>query len=155
TATSSGALARLGTLAPSLRESERKIADYILARPEEIIYLSVTELADRTDTSEATVIRFAQRLGYSGYAALKIALTMDRRDGAGPLLSDLGPDTDLTSLKRKIIQVNIESLNDTAQLLDDGALAQAVDALATARRIEAYGVGGSAVVARDAYFMLM
>jgi len=145
----------LGTLVPSLRESERKIADYILASPEEIIYLSITELADRTDTSEATVIRFAQRLGYSGYAALKIALTMDRRDGAPPLPSDLRPEAGLTSLKRKIIQANIESLNDTMQVLEDEALAQAVEVLTNAARIEAYGVGGSAVVAHDAYFMLM
>ena len=50
-ASPSGALARLGTLVPSLRESERKIADYIVANPEEVIYLSVTELADRTHTS--------------------------------------------------------------------------------------------------------
>jgi RpiR family carbohydrate utilization transcriptional regulator len=154
-ASPSGVLARLGTLLPSLRESERKIADYILAYPEEIIYLSITELAERTDTSEATVIRFAQRLGYSGYAALKITLTMDRRDGAPPLPSDLTSEVGLTSIKRKIIQANIESLNDTAQVLDDEALAQAVDALTNAARIEAYGVGGSAVVAHDAYFMLM
>ena len=151
----SGVLARLGTLVPSLRESERKIADYILANPEEIIYLSVTELADRTDTSEATVIRFAQRLGYSGYAALKITLTIDRRDGAPPLPSDLKPEAGLASIKHKIIQANIESLNDTAQVLDDEALAQAVEALTNAAHIEAYGVGGSAVVAHDAYFMLM
>jgi DNA-binding MurR/RpiR family transcriptional regulator len=148
-------LARLGTLAPSLRESERKIADYILTHPDEITYMSITELAERTYTSEATVIRFAQRLGYSGYAALKIALTIDRRDGAVPLPSDLRPEAGLAALKRTIIQVNIESLTDTAQLLDDDALAQAVAALISARRIEAYGVGGSAVVAHDAYFMLM
>ncbi len=152
---STGVLARLETLVPSLRESERKIAGYMLAHPDELIYLSVTELADRTDTSEATVIRFAQRLGYAGYAALKIALTIDRRHGATPLASDIGPETDLASLKRKIIQVNIESLNDTDQILDDTALGKAVEALAGARRIEAYGIGGSAVVAHDAYFMLM
>ena len=150
-----GVLATLATLAPSLRESERKIADYMLAHPDEVIYLSVTELADRTDTSEATVIRFAQRLGHPGYAALKIALTIDRRESAAALPSDLASEADLTSLKRQIIQVNIASLNDTAQLLDDAALAQAVEALAGARRIEVYGVGGSAVVAQDAYFMLM
>jgi DNA-binding MurR/RpiR family transcriptional regulator len=155
TINSPSVLARLGTLAPSLRESERKIADYILTHPDEITYMSITELAERTDTSEATVIRFAQRLGYSGYAALKIALTIDRRDGAVPLPSDLRPEAGLAALKRTIIQVNIESLTDTAQLLDDDALAQAVEALISARRIEAYGVGGSAVVAHDAYFMLM
>src|SRR3954453_3586129 len=98
-ASPSGVLARLGTLVPSLRESERKIADYILARPNELIYLSVTELADRTDTSEATVIRFAQRLGYAGYAALKIALTIELRESTPPPSSDLAPETDLAMLK--------------------------------------------------------
>lgn len=150
-----GVLARLGTLAPSLRESERKIAGYLLAQPQELIYLSITELADRTGTSEATVIRFARRLGYSGYAALKIALAGEQRVGSPELPGDLDREADLSSLKRRVLQVNIESLNDTAQLLDDTALAQAVEALSTARRIEAYGIGGSAVVARDAYFMLM
>ena len=147
-------LARTATLAPVLRESERKIAEYVLAHPDELIFLSITELADRTATSEATVIRFAQRLGYPGYAAFKIALAMARRADV-PSPGDLGPETDLAALKRTILAVNIESLKDTAQLLDDAALAQAVEALNNARRIEAYGVGGSAVVAQDAYFMLM
>jgi DNA-binding MurR/RpiR family transcriptional regulator len=148
-------LARLTTLVPSLRESERKIADYMLARPNELIYLSVTELAGRTDTSEATVIRFAQRLGYAGYAALKIALTIELRESTPPLSSDLAPESDLATLKRRIIQVNVESLNDTVQMLDDTALGEAVAALSTAGRVEVYGSGGSAVVAQDAYFMLM
>lgn len=147
-------LARTATLAPVLRESERKIAEYVLAHPDELIFLSITELADRTATSEATVIRFAQRLGYPGYAAFKIALAMARRTDV-PSPGDLGPETDLAALKRTILAVNIESLKDTVQLLDDAALAQAVEALNNARRIEAYGVGGSAVVAQDAYFMLM
>jgi DNA-binding MurR/RpiR family transcriptional regulator len=148
-------LARLQTLVPSLRDSERKIADHVLSRPDEVIYLSITELADRTDTSEASVIRFAQRLGYPGYAAFKIALTIDQRDSARPLASDLGPQSDIASLKQTILRVNSESLKDTAELLDDAALASAVQALAAAPRIHAYGIGGSAVVARDAYFMLM
>lgn len=150
-----GVLARMATLLSSLRESERKIADYLLVHPDDVIYMSITELADRTDTSEATVIRFAQRLGYPGYAALKIALTIDRRDSAAPLPSDLGPETNLSTIKQKVIQANIESLHDTAQLLDDTGLSAAVEALMGAGRIEAYGVGGSAVVAQDAYFMLM
>lgn len=150
-----GVLAKVGTLHPSLRESERKIADYLLGHSDEIIYLTITELADRTGTSEATVIRFAQRVGYPGYAALKIALTIEQRNSAAPLASDLAPEADIGALKRRIIQVNIESLNDTMQLLDDAMLQQAVDALMAARRVEVYGIGGSAVVAQDAYIMLM
>lgn len=156
-AVTSGAsvLARLQTLVPNLRDTERKIADYILSHAEEVIYLSITELADRTDTSEASIIRFAQRLGYAGYAALKIALTIDRRDSAAPLPSDLEPGADIAALKHTILRVNSESLRDTAELLDNTALSNAVEALMGARRIDAYGIGGSAVVVHDAYFMLM
>src|SRR5690242_15604708 len=118
-ATGASMLARLQTLVPNLRDTERKIADYVLAHAEEVIYLSITELADRTDTSEASVIRFAQRLGYAGYAALKIALTIDRRGNAAPLPSDLGPGADIASLKHTIFRVNSESLKDTVELLDD------------------------------------
>lgn len=148
-------LARLDTLAPSLRESERKIAEYVLAHPPEVVHLSVTELADRTGTSEATVIRFAQRLGYEGYAALKIALALDLHAGAAVLPGEVTAGDDIVAIKRKVIQVSIESLQDTAQLLDDDALARAVEALVRAPRIEVYGVGGSAAVAQDAYFSLM
>jgi RpiR family transcriptional regulator, carbohydrate utilization regulator len=148
-------LARIDTLAPSLRESERKIAEYVAGKPSEVVYLSVTELADRTGTSEATVIRFAQRLGFNGYAALKIALALDLRSAAATLPSELKPESDLGSIKQQVIQISVDSLGDTAQLLDDAALARAVDALLAARRIECYGVGGSAAVAEDAYFALM
>ena len=54
---SSGLLARLASVLPSLRESERKIAEYVLAHASEVVYLSITELADRTGTSEVTSTR--------------------------------------------------------------------------------------------------
>jgi DNA-binding MurR/RpiR family transcriptional regulator len=150
-----GVLARLASLLPSLRESERKIAEYVLANAAEVVFLSITELADRTGTSEATVIRFARQLDYSGYAAFKIALALDRRAAATSLPTELTATGDVAGIKQRVLQLSIESLRDTAQLLDDSALERAVDALVAARRIEIYGVGGSAVVAQHAYMAFM
>jgi DNA-binding MurR/RpiR family transcriptional regulator len=150
-----GVLARLGSLLPSLRESERKIAEYVLANASEVVYLSITELADRTSTSEATVIRFARALDYSGYAAFKIALALELRAAAVRLPSELAGSSDAASVKQRVLQLSIESLQDTAQLLDDDALERAIDALAVARRIEIYGVGSSAVVAHKVYATFM
>ncbi|MBI3971971.1 MAG: MurR/RpiR family transcriptional regulator [Chloroflexi bacterium] len=150
-----GVLARLGSLVPSLRESERKIAEYVLAHAGEVVYLSITELADRTGTSEATVIRFARRLDYTGYAALKIALALEVRAAAATLPTELAGSNDAASVKQGVIRLSIESLRDTAQLLDDRALEQAIAALAAARRIDIYGVGSSAVIAGRAYATFM
>src|SRR6185437_6228901 len=112
-------LARLETAAPSLRDAERKIAHYILAQPNDIVHLSITELADRTDTSEATVIRCARRLGFPGYAALKIALALDLHASAPPPAGAPTADDDLPAIKYKVIESSIESLRATARLLDD------------------------------------
>ncbi len=148
-------LARVDALAADLGAAERKIAEYLLTCPTDIVYLSITELADRTDTSEATIIRFARRLGYSGYAALKIALALDLHASAPPLPGELSPDDAITTIKAKVINAGVESLRDTAQLLDDAALTRAVDALVGARRIEVYGVGSSAAIAQDSYALFL
>jgi DNA-binding MurR/RpiR family transcriptional regulator len=148
-------LARLDSLLPSLRESERKIAEHVLANAGEVVYLSITELADRTSTSEASVIRFARALDYSGYAAFKIALALELRAAAVRLPTELATSYDAATIKQRVIHLTIESLHDTGHLLDDLAVEQAVAALAAAPRIEFYGVGGSAVVARYAYATFM
>jgi RpiR family carbohydrate utilization transcriptional regulator len=148
-------IARLATLAPSLRESEQRIADYVLANPAELPYLTVSDLADRTGTSEATVIRWSQRLGFSGYSALKIALALELRAGSDGAARTNEQPTDLGTIKRTVVDLNVESLRDALQLLDEAELARAVDALVRARRIEVYAVGGTAIVAQDAAFTLM
>ena len=51
------ALLHLQTHYSTLRASEKRIADYILSRPDEIIYLSITSLANECHTSETSVIR--------------------------------------------------------------------------------------------------
>lgn len=150
-----GVIPRLETLCSSLREAERKIARYVLAQATEVIYLSITELADRTGTSEATVIRFARRLGYPGYSAFKIALALDLNEREGAPSDEMADGDDVAAIKRRVISANVESLNDTARLLDDAALLQAAEVMAQAPRIEVYGVGGSAPLAQDAYAILM
>ena len=148
-------LSRLGALTASLHAAERKVADYVLAHPTDVIYLSITELADRAATSEATVIRFARRLGFPGYAAFKIALALELHAAAAPLPGELSPADDVAAIKEKVIQADIESLADTLALLDDTALRRAVEALAAARRIEVYGVGNSAALAQHTAALLM
>jgi DNA-binding MurR/RpiR family transcriptional regulator len=148
-------LVRLSAIEADLRESERKIGDYLLHHAPELVHLSITELADATNTSEATVIRFAQRLGYPGFSALKIALALELRDSASPLPGDVTPDDDIGTIKRKVLDTSLGGLRDTADLLGEAALLRAVEALDSAHRVEAYGVGSSAAVAHDAYAQLV
>lgn len=54
-------------LYPQLTKSQRRLADYIANSYQEAAFMTASRLASRLEVNEATVIRFAQRLGYPGY----------------------------------------------------------------------------------------
>ena len=58
-------------------KGEKKIADFLMQHPESILPLYITDLAKKCGTSEATIVRFAKRLGFDGYQQLKIAIAQD------------------------------------------------------------------------------
>src|ERR1700694_4510723 len=63
----------------NLFPAERKIAEYMLLHPEEVIRLSVQELAEVAMASRATIVRFCRTLDYSGYKEFKLALASEVR----------------------------------------------------------------------------
>lgn len=60
------------------RDSEEKVANYILARWQEVLHLPITELAERIGVSEATIVRMCKKLGLRGFQELKIALATEK-----------------------------------------------------------------------------
>jgi len=53
-----------------LTPSFRKLADFILQRQLDAAFMTATEMANRMGVDAATVVRFAQNLGYSGFREL-------------------------------------------------------------------------------------
>ena len=57
--------------------SEKTIAKYILDNGEDILNLSVKELAKQTYTSPATIVRLCRKLGLNGYGDFKINIQLN------------------------------------------------------------------------------
>ena len=64
-------LEHLQKLYPALTKKQKTIADYLIANPEEISYITLAQLSHQTGTSELTLLRFCQKLGYSNFLDLK------------------------------------------------------------------------------------
>jgi DNA-binding MurR/RpiR family transcriptional regulator len=150
-----GCFVRIHGTYDSLRTAEQRVADFILGHAEELIYLTVTELAERTQTSESTVVRLCQKIGYRGYQEFKILLARDLVGPTETVYEEINPSDDLPTLKAKVFQANAQALKDTIEVLTDEELERAVAAIAQARRVEVYGIGGSAPLALDAYHKFM
>lgn len=52
-----------------------RIAMYIAINPERVLKLNVTDLAQQTGSGKASIVRYCQTLGYSGFREFKIALS--------------------------------------------------------------------------------
>lgn len=149
-----GCLARIRASYGSLRPSERRVADFVLKHPEEVTALSVTEMAARAQTSESTVVKLAQRLGYRGYQQLKMVLAGEvgsaKATSEGRIYGEIRVGDSLAVIKEKLIRSEIQGLQETLPLLDVERLDQVREAILGARQIHFYGVGASGMVALDA-----
>lgn len=149
-----GALAaKVRTLAPSMTRSMHRVAEAVAADPAGCAALTVTGLAQRTGTSEATVVRTSRLLGYSGYRGLRLALAglaAHQASGAAPAVTaDIDADDPMSEVITKLAQDERQTLADTAAGMDPAQVEAAVVALASARRTDVYGVGASALVGQD------
>lgn len=153
--TNPGFLTRISTSANKLRDSEKKIVEFIEKNKEEIIHLSITEVAERSETSESSVVRLCKRLGYKGFQDLKIHLAKEVISPEKEMHEAIEKEDDVLTIKKKVFQSNIQALYDSLEVCSETEIKRAVEAIADARLIEFYGTGGSGTVALDAHHKLL
>ncbi|GGF81183.1 RpiR family transcriptional regulator [Paenibacillus albidus] len=138
---------RINTYYPSMTKSEQKVAKCVLAHPDNLIYLSVTELADFAGTGETTVMRFCRKIGFKGYQDFKLMLAqgLPKRQQAQQEGGE-GEGDYATHLYASMTGVLQSSLG----MLDREQLEQAVDCIDGARHVQFFGVGSSGITALDA-----
>lgn len=135
---------------PTLRRSDRKVADIVMADPRRILGETVAGTAALADVSQPTVIRFAAAIGCSGYQDFKLRLAQSLALGT-PATHSVLLDTDTPeAVTEKIFDYTMTSLDWARKHLDRHQVARAIAILLEAREIEFFGFGASGIVARDA-----
>lgn len=129
-----------------LSAAERKVADYVLLRHDQVQFMSITQLADECGTAEATVSRFCRSLGLKGFNAFKIELAKHSVSGAAvrtPL-----PSTDtLGGRCQEVGRLAVEAVNHTIEMVDPKQVLQAVELFERAPHVMCIGSGGSMILA--------
>ena len=134
----------------TLKNAERRVAEVVLRDAHQVMSYSITELAEKANTSEPTVVRVCRKIGLKGYMELRLNLARDLP--SAQYIHENVSETDSTiQTVGKLFSSFQDALNETLNNLDIEVFNAAVETLAAADRIEFYGVGGSAVVAKDAH----
>jgi RpiR family transcriptional regulator, carbohydrate utilization regulator len=136
----------------SFSKTEKRIADYILQHPENIVHKTIDQVAEDLNVAISTVFRFTKTLGFKGFQAMKIALATEISDTLKEIVQEKVEEMEEEqAITEKIFQNNIRMFKETIQVMDYGALKKAVNKIVASNRVEFYGIGSAGLVALDAH----
>ena len=133
-----------------LRPSERKVAEAVLRDPEQAVHKTMASLAAAAGVSEPTVVRFCHALGFDGYPQFRVELARSLGTGMPYVHRSVDFDDDVSTQIDKVVGSAQWGLSVLRARLPRDAVANAIDLLAAASRLEFYGSGASGFVAMDA-----
>lgn len=146
---------RIAALGEGLSPAERRVATFIGENPEHVLYLSAQRIAKQARTSDATVVRTAKTLGYSGLGDLKRSIGLGMSPVVHPatrlerrLQAAQGdPEHDLLG------QVSVdamERIETTLGMVPAEVLSACIDHLFEAKSVLCFGPGVSSTAAEYA-----
>jgi DNA-binding MurR/RpiR family transcriptional regulator len=125
-------------------KSDKRIADYISQNQDAAAFMSAAEIAKSLDLSEPTMARFARRLGFDNFPAMRVMLQtkfrnlVDHSARIRNRLDDLRVDGDIYE---RLVTSEIDFLTESLHSLDRDAFADAVELLRTHQRVFVFGLG--------------
>jgi DNA-binding MurR/RpiR family transcriptional regulator len=120
-----------------------RVAETVLAQPDATLRQSITELAETSGSSEASVMRFCRDQGFSGFQDFKLALAKEL--ATDERARDNGsPSDDI----QRLVETAITSLRETEQLIVREDVATASRKLLAASVVACFGIAASAVTAQ-------
>ena len=132
----------------SFSKAEKKVAGFLLQRPNDVLPLYITELAKACNTSEATIVRFSKRLGFEGYQQLKLAIAKESK--YHQVNESILYDDSAIDIFQKVCEDIYCSLEKTKKVIDGDSLERCCSAILSSNNILVCGLGNSASVALDA-----
>jgi DNA-binding MurR/RpiR family transcriptional regulator len=135
---------RLGAEALELPPAERRAADVLLARFDDLDGETTASIAQAAGVDPATVVRTSRRLGFEGFEALKLAAA--RASGAKASLASADEPAPLTAdaaLVRRSMLGDAQQIVAAADTVDAATLGAIADTLVNAQTALFSAVGGS------------
>lgn len=146
---------KMKALRKSLSKSEERVISYIIDHPEEVVYLSVSGLAEKSGVSDATVVRTCRKIGMSGYQDLKVTLAQDIVTPLQSIHEEITEhDNDITIME-KVFQSTIHTLKFTYDTFKIESISKAVELICASKQIAIIGLGNSNSIAVDAMHKFM
>lgn len=137
---------RMALIYPTLSKSHQKIADFVIAKPFDVVAMSIDGLAVASSSSNATVTRFVRAAGYEIYSEFRERIAADLQNNPTVVLNDEGDIVDKIKDGTELaiyLSDTLNNINHTITNLDNTHANAFVEALFNAQRVFILGMGAS------------
>jgi DNA-binding MurR/RpiR family transcriptional regulator len=138
---------RITTSLDRLSSKQKKLARFMLDNREFVSFASASQVGEKVGTSAATVVRFAQGLGYAGFSELRAAIRQELPTyltAVERIEKRLGTPPKPGDIPQQVFHTDIKNIERTLKRLPTTQLDAALDEIVQAERILIVGCGLSA-----------
>jgi len=150
--------ARIRRYSPKLSRGQRKVVDFFTGRSEQAVFLTSLKMAREVGVSEATVVRTARALGFSGYPQFREAFRssfLQRMSTVTRVRLSAPARRKETDIAAAVLETEFGNLEATRLRLDSKALGRAVELIINARTVYVVGMRSAYSLAWLLHFSLM
>jgi DNA-binding MurR/RpiR family transcriptional regulator len=139
-----------------LPANQRKVADFILGNFDNIPFVDVHGISKQVGVSVASVIRFAQSVGFSGFSELRDAVAESLKKHLSkneifPLIDKSKVENDILA---SVAKLDVKNINDTLTMIDRESFNKVINLIISSDRIYTAGLGISYLLAEILAYQL-
>jgi len=141
---------RIANALETLSPKGKRLARFVLDNRYYVSFVSASQVGEKNEVSAATVVRFAQAIGYEGYSELQETLRSELTSfmtAAARMQKRMNAAGPPQSTPQQVFYTDISNIERTASSLSEEDLDAALDAIQKARRILVVGAGLSSAPA--------
>lgn len=134
---------------------QQKIARFVLANPDDLGRLTITQLASKLGIDPSSVTRFCQHQGFKGYSDFRFLMTHS-------LASSVPEEHDLIEAEDSVAQIleksrrySQKTIGEVFSLLEARTVERAAKSVYQAKNVHVYAQDGSVTSARYVQFMFL
>lgn len=148
-------IAKINNIKSQLSPSAQKIATLILQQPTSVVSLSSLQLAQQANVGQSSIVKFTQKLGFTGFPAFKSAIKEElaRQQAIGndpqQLQNQISSSDTLITITQKLAYQKTDAIIETTNAIDEQNLKDIVTLFINAQRIQLVGFGHAAIIAKD------
>jgi len=138
--------------------NEKKLSEFIINNFNSVCDMTAKDLGNASKTSPAAIIRFSQKLGFSGYKEFQIEIAKSIKNDINNeenIYEQITTNDSTETIMSKVVNEHINAIKNTEFIIKTDIIDEAVEAISNANCIYLFGIGSSYIVALDFEYKLV